>query len=74
MKKNTAMNTLAYLGFVVACLGLGTLLYAMGPAILKTFGLVWVLTGGMFLPGLVYCLLHKEQTAREAPRPTACEE
>lgn len=46
--------------FIVACLTIGILLYVLVPSnllVIRIFGLIWIITGVIFIPGLIHRLL-----------------
>lgn len=57
--KSTHKDELFLSVFIVACLAIGILLYALVPSdllVLRMFGLIFVITGVMFIPGLLHRL------------------
>lgn len=66
--KSTALDELILFVFIAICLGAGIALVATGPsfwiinsAMTKTFGVLWILVGVMFIPGLIYRLFTNEK-------------
>lgn len=69
--KSTIKDELFLLAFIVACIGIGVLCFVYAPEIwvissstVKAFGVVLVLAGIMFIPGLIYRLLTNEPKAK----------
>lgn len=61
--KSTIKDELFLLMFIVICIGAGILFYIFAPndwiisnSTIKVFGLVWILSGVMFIPGFIYRL------------------
>lgn len=61
--KSTIRDELLLLLFILACIGVGVLLIIFAPADwfisaagFKMFGVLWILVGVMFIPGLIYRL------------------
>lgn len=73
-KRTTKDEILLFL-FIMACIGAGVLLYIFAPtdwiisnSTIKAFGIVWIIAGVMFIPGLIYRLLtntHESQNNTE---------
>ena len=65
--KSTRKDEMLLLLFILICLTVGVLLYAFAPvnwiipeSTIKVFGVIWILTGVMFVPGLIERLIHNE--------------
>ena len=65
--KSTSKDEFYLFLFIIACIGIGSALIAFAPsfwiiksAITKAFGVLWVLVGVMFIPGLIYRLSTNE--------------
>lgn len=69
--KKTAKDELYLFLFIIACIGVGAILIVFSPsfwivssASSKAFGVLWVLAGIMFIPGLIYRLSTNEMNKR----------
>lgn len=63
--RSTRKDELYLLLFIVACIGSGILIYVFAPSnwvipesTIKVFGVIWILAGVMFIPGLIDRLVH----------------
>lgn len=61
--RSTIKDELFLFLFIVVCIGVGLLCYMFSPSngfifnsSIKTFGILWIITGVMFIPGLIYRL------------------
>lgn len=69
--KSTVKDELYLFLFILACIGVGVLMYVFVPtnwiisdASIKVFGILWILVGVMFIPGLIYRLLTNDTTKK----------
>lgn len=65
--KSTKKDELYLLLFIVASIGAGILSYVFAPtnwiipeSTIKVFGVIWILTGAMFVPGLIDRLVRNQ--------------
>ncbi len=65
--RSTKKDELYLFLFIVACLGAGILLYVFAPtswiipeSTIKVFGVIWMLAGAMFVPGLIDRLIRNK--------------
>lgn len=70
--KSTVKDELSLLVFILVCVGVGLICYVFAPngwiisgSTIKVFGIVWILLGVMFIPGLVYRLFTNNTTERD---------
>lgn len=63
--RSTRKDELFLFLFILLCVIVGILLYVFAPvnwiipqSIIKVFGVIWMLTGVMFIPGLINRLIH----------------
>lgn len=61
--KSTAKDELFLFLFILCCIGAGVLMYIFAPTnwiisdtSIKTFGVLWIIVGVMFIPGFIYRL------------------
>lgn len=66
--KTTYLDEVYLSLFIIACIGAGVTLIIFSPsfwivtsAITKTFGVLWVIVGVMFIPGLIYRLTTNDK-------------
>lgn len=72
--KGTIRDELFLLLFIVICLGLGILLCVVAPntpnnwiisnVTVKVFGVICIIIGAMFVPGLIYRLFENDKNAK----------
>ncbi len=65
--RSTRKDELFLFLFIIACICAGILLYVFAPvnwiipeSTIKMFGVIWVLTGVMFIPGLIDRLIRNK--------------
>lgn len=65
--RGTRKDELYLFLFIIACIGAGILLYLFAPvnwiipeSAIKVFGVIWMLTGTMFIPGLIDRLIRNK--------------
>ena len=70
--KSTAKDELILFLFILACIIAGTLMCVFAPAnwivssaSIKAFGVLWILIGVMFIPGLIYRLFSNDKKAKK---------
>lgn len=58
--KSTKKDELYLLLFIITCIAVGALIYVFAPSTwiipestIKVFGVIWILAGVMFIPGLI---------------------
>ena len=66
--RSTAKDELLLLLFILVCIGIGTALVATSPqfwiidsAFSGSFGILWIITGVLFVPALIYRLAHNDK-------------
>ena len=71
--KSTIKDELYLLVFILVCIGVGSLCCIFAPNdwiisenTIKVFGIVWILTGVMFIPALVYRLFTNDTTKKNS--------
>ena len=70
--KSTVKDEFFLLMFIVICIGAGVLFYIFAPndwiisnSTIKVFGIACILTGVMFIPGLIYRLFSNDKVGKE---------
>ena len=66
--KSTYWDEVILALFILVCVGVGAVLLGIRPAFwfvdgndTAVFGVLMILTGGMFIPGLIYRLFHNDE-------------
>lgn len=69
--KSTHKDELFLALFILACLAVGILCYAFAPSdwfvsqvTIKMFGLIWIITGLIFIPGLIHRLFSNNKSKK----------
>ncbi len=70
--KSTIKDELFLLVFILVCIGAGLLCYIFAPndwiisnSTIKVFGVLWIITGVMFIPGFVYRLFSNDANTKK---------